>query len=79
MPFPSTPSFHSVANVDAVVTAKNVRFTVLTDRLIRLEYRMVIISKTAHHWSFGIVTSQYLFQEKRSRIILSKSKQIICI
>ncbi len=38
MPLPPTPTFHSVANVDAVVIAKNVRFTVLTDRLIRLEY-----------------------------------------
>ncbi len=38
MPLPPTPSFHSIANTDAVVTAKNVRFTVLTDRLIRLEY-----------------------------------------
>ena len=38
MPLPPTPSFHSTANTDAVVTAKNVRFTVLTDRLIRLEY-----------------------------------------
>jgi alpha-glucosidase (family GH31 glycosyl hydrolase) len=38
MPLPPIPSFHSVANLDAVVTAKNVRFTVLTDRLIRLEY-----------------------------------------
>ena len=38
MPLPPTPSFCPVANPDAVVTAKNVRFTVLTNRLIRLEY-----------------------------------------
>jgi len=38
MPFPPVPAFHPVANSDAVITAKNVRFTVLTDRLIRLEY-----------------------------------------
>jgi alpha-glucosidase (family GH31 glycosyl hydrolase) len=38
MPFPSLPTFHPVANPESVVTAKNVRFTVLTDRLIRMEY-----------------------------------------
>jgi alpha-glucosidase (family GH31 glycosyl hydrolase) len=38
MPLPPTPVFHPVANPDAVVSAKKVRFTVLTDRLIRLEY-----------------------------------------
>src|SRR5512139_1964508 len=38
MPLPPVPTFHPVPNADAVVTAKNVRFTVLTDRLIRLEY-----------------------------------------
>jgi alpha-glucosidase (family GH31 glycosyl hydrolase) len=30
--------FQPLANPDAIVTAQNVRFTVLTDRLIRLEY-----------------------------------------
>ncbi|MBI5353940.1 MAG: DUF5110 domain-containing protein [Chloroflexi bacterium] len=38
MPLPPNPQFHPVASPEAVVTAKNVRFTVLTDRLIRLEY-----------------------------------------
>lgn len=38
MPLPPTPTFQPSANVDAIVKAKNVRFTVLTDRLIRLEY-----------------------------------------
>jgi len=38
MPLPSNPTFHPIANADAVVAAKNARFTVLTDRLIRLEY-----------------------------------------
>ena len=38
MSFPPIPTFHPVANPEAVVIAKNVRFTVLTDRLIRLEY-----------------------------------------
>jgi alpha-glucosidase (family GH31 glycosyl hydrolase) len=38
MPLPPVPTFHPSANPDAVVTARNVRFTVLTDRLIRLEY-----------------------------------------
>jgi hypothetical protein len=38
MPLPPTPSFSPLASPDAMVTAKNVRFTVLTDRLIRLEY-----------------------------------------
>ncbi|MEP7136021.1 MAG: TIM-barrel domain-containing protein [Chloroflexota bacterium] len=38
MPFPPIPTFHPIANVDAIITAKNIRFTVLTDRLIRLEY-----------------------------------------
>ena len=37
MPLPPVPTFHPIANPDAVVTAKNVRFTVLTDRLVRLE------------------------------------------
>ena len=38
MPLPPVPTFHPIAKSDAIVTAKNVRFTVLTDRLIRLEY-----------------------------------------
>jgi len=38
MPLPPVPTFHSVANPEAIVLAKNVRFTVLTDRLLRLEY-----------------------------------------
>ena len=38
MPLPPVPTFHPAANSNAVVTARNVRFTVLTDRLIRLEY-----------------------------------------
>ena len=38
MPFPPIPTLHPVANLNAVVIAQNVRFTVLTDRLIRLEY-----------------------------------------
>jgi len=38
MPLPPIPTFHPIANPDAIVTAENVRFTVLTDRLIRLEY-----------------------------------------
>ncbi|MGE5378823.1 MAG: TIM-barrel domain-containing protein [Bacteroidota bacterium] len=38
MPFSPVPTFHPVANPAAVVTAPNVRFTVLTDRLIRMEY-----------------------------------------
>lgn len=38
MSFPPNPAFQPIANTDAIVAAKNVRFTVLTDRLIRLEY-----------------------------------------
>ncbi len=38
MPFPPIPTFHPIANPEAIVTAKNVRFTVLADRLIRMEY-----------------------------------------
>jgi alpha-glucosidase (family GH31 glycosyl hydrolase) len=38
MPLPPVPTFHPIAKPDAIVTAKNVRLTVLTDRLIRLEY-----------------------------------------
>ena len=38
MSFPPVPTFHPVANPDAIVTAKNVRFTVLADRLIRMEF-----------------------------------------
>lgn len=38
MPLPPVPSFKPIANAKAVVTAPNVRFTVLTDRIIRIEY-----------------------------------------
>jgi alpha-glucosidase (family GH31 glycosyl hydrolase) len=38
MPLPPVPSFDPHPDPNAVVTAKNVRFTVLTDRLIRLEW-----------------------------------------
>ena len=38
MPLPPVPSFKSVASSKAIVTAPNVRFTVLTDRIIRIEY-----------------------------------------
>ena len=38
MPFPPIPVFHPIARPEAVVTVKNARFTLLTDRLIRLEY-----------------------------------------
>lgn len=38
MSFPPLPTFHPIPNPDAVISAENVRFTVLTDRLIRLEY-----------------------------------------
>ncbi len=38
MPLPPVPEFHPIADPEAVVAAKHVRFTVLTDRLIRLEY-----------------------------------------
>ncbi|HXQ38887.1 MAG TPA: hypothetical protein VN843_33095, partial [Anaerolineales bacterium] len=38
MPLPSVPSFKPVANRKAIVLVRNVRFTVLTDRIIRIEY-----------------------------------------
>jgi hypothetical protein len=38
MPLPPIPKFHPIANPNAVVSVENARFTVLTDRLIRLEY-----------------------------------------
>src|SRR5262245_48446384 len=38
MPLPPVPSFKPVANPKSVVRAPNVRFTVLTDRIIRIEY-----------------------------------------
>jgi hypothetical protein len=38
MPLPPVPTFHPIANPKAIVSAPNVRFTVLTDQLIRLEY-----------------------------------------
>jgi alpha-glucosidase (family GH31 glycosyl hydrolase) len=38
MPLPPVPTFHPIANPDAVFTVNNVRFTILTERLIRLEY-----------------------------------------
>ena len=38
MPLPPVPTFQPIAKADAIVSAQNVRFTVLTDRIIRLEY-----------------------------------------
>jgi len=38
MPLPPVPSFNPIASAEAVVSFGNVRFTVLTSRLIRLEY-----------------------------------------
>ena len=38
MPLPPVPSFKPIAKSKAIVVAPNVRFTVLTDRLIRIEY-----------------------------------------
>ena len=38
MPLPPVPAFRPIANPDAVIETNDVRFTVLTDRLIRLEY-----------------------------------------
>jgi alpha-glucosidase (family GH31 glycosyl hydrolase) len=38
MPLPPVPTFQPIAKADATVAAQNVRFTVLTDRLIRLEF-----------------------------------------
>jgi hypothetical protein len=38
MPLPPTPSFDPVASPEAIITSNNVRFTVLTSRLIRLEF-----------------------------------------
>ncbi|MFZ5858887.1 MAG: TIM-barrel domain-containing protein [Chloroflexota bacterium] len=38
MPLPPVPTFQPIAKADATVAAQNVRFTVLTDRIIRLEY-----------------------------------------
>lgn len=35
---PPVPNFRPIANPDAVVVVKKARFTVLTDRLIRIEY-----------------------------------------
>jgi alpha-glucosidase (family GH31 glycosyl hydrolase) len=38
MSLPPVPEFHPIANPDAVVCSGPVRFTVITDRLIRIEY-----------------------------------------
>jgi len=38
MPLPPVPHFKPVANAKAIVAAPNVRFTVLMDRIIRMEY-----------------------------------------
>jgi alpha-glucosidase (family GH31 glycosyl hydrolase) len=38
MPLPPTPSFHPLADPQAIVRAGKARFTVLTGRLIRIEY-----------------------------------------
>jgi alpha-glucosidase (family GH31 glycosyl hydrolase) len=38
MPLPPAPAFDPAASPDSIVTSGNVRFTVLTSRLVRLEY-----------------------------------------
>lgn len=38
MPLPPVPTFHPIARTEAVVTVGCARFTVLTDRIIRLEF-----------------------------------------
>jgi alpha-glucosidase (family GH31 glycosyl hydrolase) len=38
MPLPPVPAFKPLANAKAIVTAPNVRFTVLNDRIIRMEH-----------------------------------------
>jgi len=38
MPLPPVPSFKPIANAQAIFAASNVRFTVLTNRMIRIEY-----------------------------------------
>jgi alpha-glucosidase (family GH31 glycosyl hydrolase) len=38
VPLPPVPTFHPIARADAVITGNRVRFTVLTDRIIRMEY-----------------------------------------
>jgi alpha-glucosidase (family GH31 glycosyl hydrolase) len=38
MPLPPVPAFKPVVNPKAIVSAPNVRFTVLTDRIIRIEF-----------------------------------------
>ena len=38
MPLPPVPDFKPIAKAKAIVIAPNVRFTVLTDRIIRIEY-----------------------------------------
>jgi alpha-glucosidase (family GH31 glycosyl hydrolase) len=38
MPLPPVPAFKPVANLKAIVTSPHVRFTVLTDRIIRMEF-----------------------------------------
>lgn len=38
MPLPPIPSFRPVGNPSAIVSAPNVRFMVLTDRMIRIEF-----------------------------------------
>ena len=38
MPLPPVPSFKPVASPKAIVAVPNVRFTVLTDRIIRIEH-----------------------------------------
>src|SRR5687768_10478767 len=38
MPLTPVPAFKPIANRASIVTAPNVHFTVLTDRIIRIEY-----------------------------------------
>ncbi|HET9905338.1 MAG TPA: TIM-barrel domain-containing protein [Anaerolineales bacterium] len=41
MSLPPVPSFKPIANLKSIVVAPNVRFTVLTDRIIRIEFSQV--------------------------------------
>ena len=53
MPLPPVPKFKPVANAQAVISAPNVRFTVLTDRIIRLEVG-------GEHFTFALVALVFL-------------------
>ena len=70
--------FDPIANPEAVVQQGNVRFTVLTDRLIRMEHSPAENSKIAPVWRSGIATNPSRSLQLISVMNTSRSTPNIC-